>query len=140
MSKTKKELISALFFRLKYLNIYSYYNNFTYELFWEKTRKIQVTNRYCIHYIDDNGITLKPIKYQNISQYLHWQYCNQRIMRYEIIDNNTKNTRKNTIDDITKIFMSSMTYIFKSQPLINQKDVEKSAVFGVRFIENIKQT
>jgi len=47
---------------------------------------------------------------------------------------------KNTINDITKIYMSSMTYIFKSQSIINQKNVDKSAVFGEAFIENIKQT
>ncbi|MCJ8319328.1 MAG: DUF3365 domain-containing protein [Colwellia sp.] len=47
---------------------------------------------------------------------------------------------KKNINDITKIYMSSMTYIFKSQSIINQKNVDKSSLFGDAFIENIKQT
>jgi len=44
------------------------------------------------------------------------------------------------INDITKMYMSSMVYIFLNQPLINQKGGDKSDLFGDRFIQNIKQT
>ena len=47
---------------------------------------------------------------------------------------------KPLINDITKIYMSSMVYIFINQPLINQKGGDKSDLFGDRFIQNIKQT
>ena len=57
---------------------------------------------------------------------------------FQLSANNLK--MKSTINDITKIYMSSMTYIFKSQSIINQKNVDKDALFGEAFIENIKQT
>jgi hypothetical protein len=47
---------------------------------------------------------------------------------------------KPLINDITKMYMSSMVYIFINQPLINQKGGDKSDLFGERFIQNIKQT
>lgn len=47
---------------------------------------------------------------------------------------------KKIIGDVTKMYMASMTYIFKSQPLINQKGGDKSSLFGNDFIENVKQT
>jgi len=43
------------------------------------------------------------------------------------------------INDITKMYMSSMVYVFKSQPLINEKNIDKTELLGQRFIENIKQ-
>ncbi len=45
---------------------------------------------------------------------------------------------KNLINDITKIYMSSMFYIFKNQPLINQQNIDKRELFGTNFIENIE--
>jgi hypothetical protein len=36
--------------------------------------------------------------------------------------------------------MSSMVYVFKSQPLINNKNFDKTALLGQRFIDNIKRT
>jgi len=54
---------------------------------------------------------------------------------------NAENTKvKNIINDITQMYMSSMTYIFKNQPLINQRSGDKSALLGERFIDNIKKT
>lgn len=54
---------------------------------------------------------------------------------------NADNTRmKKVINDITKIYMSSMTYIFINQPLINQKTDDKSELFGQKFLDNIRQT
>ncbi len=54
---------------------------------------------------------------------------------------NADNTRmKEVINDITKIYMSSMTYIFINQPLINQQTNDKQELFGQRFLENVKQT
>jgi hypothetical protein len=47
---------------------------------------------------------------------------------------------KNLINDITKMYMSSMVYVFKSQPLINEKNIDKKALLGERFIDNIKKT
>ncbi len=47
---------------------------------------------------------------------------------------------KQVINDITKIYMSSMTYIFKNQPLINQKSNDKSELFGQQFIDNLRRT
>jgi len=52
---------------------------------------------------------------------------------------NEKNM-KPLINDITKMYMSSMVYIFINQPLINQKGGDKADLFGDRFIKNIKQT
>jgi len=45
---------------------------------------------------------------------------------------------KYVLGDVTKIYMSSMTYIFKEQKLINQRGGNKSKLFGSEFIENIK--
>ena len=47
---------------------------------------------------------------------------------------------KGVIGDITKIYMSSMEFIFKSQPLINKKGGDKSDMLGIRFINNVKNT
>ncbi|MCJ8271353.1 MAG: hypothetical protein MJK04_18390, partial [Psychrosphaera sp.] len=47
---------------------------------------------------------------------------------------------KRMVEDITNIFMSSMEYIFKNQPLINQKGGNKGELFGQSFISNIKNT
>lgn len=47
---------------------------------------------------------------------------------------------KTLINDITKMYMSSMVYVFKNQPLINNKNFDKKALLGQRFIDNIKQT
>jgi len=47
---------------------------------------------------------------------------------------------KYVLGDITKIYMSSMTYIFKEQKLINQRGGNKNKLFGTEFIENIKMT
>lgn len=44
------------------------------------------------------------------------------------------------IGDITKMYMSSMVFIFKSQPLINQKGGDKRSLFGDQFINNLKDT
>jgi len=45
---------------------------------------------------------------------------------------------KEVIGNVTKIYMSSMTYIFKSQDLINQKGGDKQELFGQEFVDNIK--
>lgn len=47
---------------------------------------------------------------------------------------------KPLINEITKMYMSSMVYIFINQPLINQEGGDKSDLFGERFIQNIKKT
>jgi hypothetical protein len=47
---------------------------------------------------------------------------------------------KSLINDITKMYMSSMVYVFKSQPIINDKNIDKKELLGKRFIDNIKQT
>lgn len=47
---------------------------------------------------------------------------------------------KKILGDVTKIYLSSMVYIFKNQPLINQKGGDKSDLFGEKFISNIKTT
>lgn len=47
---------------------------------------------------------------------------------------------KQVINDVTRMYMSSMVYIFKNQPLINQTKADKSPLFGLSFIANIKQT
>ncbi len=44
------------------------------------------------------------------------------------------------LNDITKMYMASMTFIFKSQPLINQRGGDKAVLFGDDFINNIKVT
>jgi hypothetical protein len=44
------------------------------------------------------------------------------------------------LNDITKMYMASMTFIFKSQPLINQQGGGKTVLFGDDFIDNIKAT
>ncbi|TPH13894.1 Tll0287-like domain-containing protein [Litorilituus lipolyticus] len=44
------------------------------------------------------------------------------------------------LNEITKMYMSSMTFIFLNQPLINQKGGNKEALFGDKFIDNIKAT
>lgn len=49
-------------------------------------------------------------------------------------------TMKPLLNDITKMYMSSMVYIFINQPLINQKGGDKGDLFGKRFMQNIKQT
>ncbi len=59
-------------------------------------------------------------------------------MSFQVSADNTK--MKSVINDITKIYMSSMTYIFANQPLINQKQGDKSELFGDKFLENVKQT
>jgi len=51
-----------------------------------------------------------------------------------------ENTMKPLINDITKMYMSSMVFIFLNQPLINQKGGDKSSLFGERFLQNIQQT
>jgi len=48
------------------------------------------------------------------------------------------NDAKHVLGDVTKIYMSSMTYIFKEQKLINQRGGNKSKLFGSEFIENIR--
>jgi hypothetical protein len=50
----------------------------------------------------------------------------------------SNNDVKHVLGDITKIYMSSMTYIFKEQKLINQRGGNKNKLFGSEFIENIK--
>jgi len=42
------------------------------------------------------------------------------------------------IGNVSKIYMSSMIYIFKSQSLINQKGGDKQELFGQKFVDNIK--
>jgi len=56
----------------------------------------------------------------------------------QVTADNTK--MKEIINDVTKMYMSSMVYIFKKQPLINQKSVDKSSLLGTNFLNNIKQT
>jgi hypothetical protein len=46
---------------------------------------------------------------------------------------------KNLLGDITKMYMSSMVYIFQNQPLINQPEGDKTKLFGKPFIDNLKQ-
>lgn len=54
---------------------------------------------------------------------------------------NAKDTQmKGLINDITKMYMSSMVYVFKSQPIINGTNIDKKELLGKRFIDNIKQT
>jgi hypothetical protein len=60
------------------------------------------------------------------------------LVSFQVNANNTD--VKSVINDITQMYMSSMTYIFKNQPLINQKSGDKSALLGSAFIDNIKQT
>ena len=43
------------------------------------------------------------------------------------------------IGEVTKIYMSSMVYIFKNQPLINGNSFDKSALQGEKFIDKIKE-
>mgnify|MGYP005812778939 CR=1 FL=1 len=57
---------------------------------------------------------------------------------FQVYADNTK--MKQVINDVTKMYMSSMVYIFKNQPLINQKAADKSSLLGLSFIDNIKQT
>ena len=45
---------------------------------------------------------------------------------------------KKLIGEITKMYMSSMVYIFQHQPLINGKTLDKSELQGDKFINNIK--
>ena len=52
----------------------------------------------------------------------------------------TNNEIKHVVEDISKMYISSMEYIFLSQPIINQKGGDKSALFGQKFINNIKTT
>jgi hypothetical protein len=40
--------------------------------------------------------------------------------------------------DISKIYYSSMTYIFSNQKLINTSDINKDKLFGDKFISNLK--
>jgi hypothetical protein len=47
---------------------------------------------------------------------------------------------KYVLGDITKIYMSSMVYIFKEQKLINQRGGNKEKLFGVEFVNNVKMT
>jgi len=47
---------------------------------------------------------------------------------------------KEVINDITKIYMSSMTYIFLNQALVNSKAHDKGELFGQKFLNNVKQT
>jgi hypothetical protein len=47
---------------------------------------------------------------------------------------------KTLVEDIAKIFLSSMEYIFKNQGLINQKGGDKGDLFGQNFISNIQKT
>jgi hypothetical protein len=43
------------------------------------------------------------------------------------------------MDELSKMYRSSMVYIFKNQTLINQKKGDKSKLFGSLFIKNVKQ-
>jgi len=57
---------------------------------------------------------------------------------FQVSADNTE--MKKVINEITKIYMSSMTYIFVNQPLINHKTTDKKDLFGQQFLENVKQT
>jgi len=48
--------------------------------------------------------------------------------------------KQHVLNDITKMYMASMTFIFKNQPLINQRGGDKAVLFGDNFIDNIKAT
>jgi len=50
----------------------------------------------------------------------------------------SRNEMRQVIGDITKIYLSSMVYIFKHQELINQKGGDKDELFGDSFMENVK--
>jgi hypothetical protein len=47
---------------------------------------------------------------------------------------------RSVLGDITKIYMSSMVYIFKEQGLINQRGGNKEELFGTEFINNVRKT
>ncbi len=60
------------------------------------------------------------------------------VMSFQAAAENIK--MKAVINDITKIYMSSMTYIFLNQALINQQAKDKTNLFSQKFIDNIKLT
>ncbi len=43
------------------------------------------------------------------------------------------------IEEVSKMYMSSMVYIFKNQTLINQQGGDKEALFGNNFLRNINK-
>jgi len=45
---------------------------------------------------------------------------------------------KQVVDQISKMYISSMVFLFKQQWLINQKGGDKSELFSTKFINNIK--
>lgn len=44
------------------------------------------------------------------------------------------------VSETAKIYQASMSYIFKQQPLINQKGGDKAVLFGQQFINQVKKT
>lgn len=50
----------------------------------------------------------------------------------------TDENSKILIGEVTKMYMSSMIYIFRNQPLINGKSSDKSELQGEKFINNIE--
>jgi len=49
-------------------------------------------------------------------------------------------SNKNKIQEIAKVYSASMQYIFKNQTLINNQSQQKEALFGSKFISNVKST
>jgi len=49
------------------------------------------------------------------------------------------NESKKLIGEVTKMYMSSMVYIFKNQPLINGESIDKTELQGEKFINNISR-
>lgn len=47
---------------------------------------------------------------------------------------------KQVVGEVSKMYLSSMVYIFKTQKLINAKGGNKDELFGQNFINNIKAT
>lgn len=43
------------------------------------------------------------------------------------------------INDVSRIYRASMYHVFKNQALINQKGGDKSSLFGLAFIDNLKR-
>ena len=69
---------------------------------------------------------------------LSYALCTLSILFSSFAIKSAEADMKELIGEITNMYLSSMTYIFKNQPLINQKDGDKQQLFGINFINNIK--
>jgi hypothetical protein len=74
----------------------------------------------------------------SLSSFAEESNTNQSMVALD--DNDIDIEIRNLIDDISKIYISSMVYIFKNQALINKKNLNKHDLFGEKFIDNIKLT